>query len=46
MLYAIKMYCGVKVQLQLSWYRHWMEVSDQVHATAALSLAKERTAPI
>jgi hypothetical protein len=32
----MKIYGGVEVQLNLSWPRHQMEVSGQLHAPAAL----------
>jgi hypothetical protein len=32
----MKMYCGVKVSPHHPLPRHWMEVSGQIHATAAI----------
>jgi hypothetical protein len=32
----MKTYGGVEVELHVSWPRHYMEVSDQLHASAAL----------
>jgi hypothetical protein len=36
----MKTYGGVEVQLHISWPRHYIEVSGQLHAPATLPLGK------
>jgi hypothetical protein len=42
----MKTYGLVEVQLHNSWPRHWMEVTGQLYAPAALLTRKEPPVPI
>jgi hypothetical protein len=42
----MNVYGEMEVSLQYSWPRHWLEISGQLHAPAALPSAKESPVPI
>jgi hypothetical protein len=44
--YAMKMYGGVEVQLQLSWPLQWIEMSGQLHTPSALPPGKRARYPL
>jgi hypothetical protein len=42
----MKMYAGMEVELQNSWPRHLMEMSGELHASAALPRKKQTAVSI